>query len=139
MKRLKPPWWEKSLASADFYDYEDKYKSGTSRTDSRPSSDRNHRSHPLHCGSCLPFSRMQRPLSGGLFRPKSDGAVLLNELNTLPGFTSISMYPKLWEAGGVEHGSAGSADSSGLRAATETIERRMFLWITAPLAFLIPD
>ena len=27
--------------------------------------------------------------------------ILLNELNTLPGFTSISMYPKLWEACGV--------------------------------------
>ena len=30
-----------------------------------------------------------------------DGAVYVNELNTLPGFTSISMYPKLWEASGI--------------------------------------
>jgi D-alanine-D-alanine ligase len=30
------------------------------------------------------------------------GAVLLNEINTLPGFTSISMYPRLWRAAGVE-------------------------------------
>ena len=29
------------------------------------------------------------------------GRVLVNELNTLPGFTNISMYPKLWEASGV--------------------------------------
>lgn len=34
----------------------------------------------------------------------SDGAVLLNEPNTLPGFTSISMYPMLWEACGVDNG-----------------------------------
>ena len=34
----------------------------------------------------------------------SDGAVLLNELNTLPGFTSISMYPKLFDAAGVPFG-----------------------------------
>jgi D-alanine-D-alanine ligase len=27
-----------------------------------------------------------------------DGRVVFNELNTLPGFTNISMYPKLWEA-----------------------------------------
>jgi D-alanine-D-alanine ligase len=27
--------------------------------------------------------------------------VLVNELNTLPGFTAISMYPKLWEASGL--------------------------------------
>ena len=35
------------------------------------------------------------------FVRKSDGAVLLNEPNTIPGFTPISMYPKLWEACGV--------------------------------------
>ena len=29
--------------------------------------------------------------------------VYFNEINTLPGFTSISMYPKLWEASGVEY------------------------------------
>ena len=31
----------------------------------------------------------------------SDGQVLINELNTMPGFTSISMYPKLWDASGL--------------------------------------
>lgn len=31
----------------------------------------------------------------------SDGSVVLNEVNTLPGFTNISMYPKLWDAAGV--------------------------------------
>jgi len=32
---------------------------------------------------------------------KDSGAFYLNELNTLPGFTKISMYPKLWEASGL--------------------------------------
>ncbi len=32
----------------------------------------------------------------------AEGRVLLNEINTLPGFTAISMYPKLWEASGIE-------------------------------------
>jgi D-alanine-D-alanine ligase len=31
------------------------------------------------------------------------GELLLNEVNTLPGFTSISMYPKLWEASGLAY------------------------------------
>ncbi len=31
---------------------------------------------------------------------KANGVVLVNEINTIPGFTSISMYPKLWEASG---------------------------------------
>ncbi|MEK7572336.1 MAG: ATP-grasp domain-containing protein, partial [Patescibacteria group bacterium] len=30
-----------------------------------------------------------------------NGKVLVNEINTLPGFTSISMYPKMWEASGL--------------------------------------
>jgi D-alanine-D-alanine ligase len=29
--------------------------------------------------------------------------VIVNEVNTLPGFTSISMYPKLWEANGIAY------------------------------------
>ncbi|MEX0754292.1 MAG: D-alanine--D-alanine ligase family protein [Actinomycetota bacterium] len=32
-----------------------------------------------------------------------DGTLLLNEINTIPGFTSISMYPKLWEASGLSY------------------------------------
>ncbi|HTE49679.1 MAG TPA: D-alanine--D-alanine ligase family protein [Kofleriaceae bacterium] len=32
---------------------------------------------------------------------REDGAFVVNEINTLPGFTAISMYPKLWEASGL--------------------------------------
>ncbi len=38
-----------------------------------------------------------------LFLEKSTGKFYFNELNTLPGFTSISMYPKLWEASGLPY------------------------------------
>ena len=34
---------------------------------------------------------------------REDGAFLVNELNTIPGFTPISMYPKLWEASGLSY------------------------------------
>lgn len=33
----------------------------------------------------------------------ADGRLLLNEVNTIPGFTGISMYPKLWEASGIAY------------------------------------
>ena len=36
-----------------------------------------------------------------LFVDRDNGDVYLNEINTIPGFTNISMYPKLWEASGV--------------------------------------
>jgi len=35
------------------------------------------------------------------FLEKAGGKIYLNEANTIPGFTSISMYPKLWEASGI--------------------------------------
>lgn len=34
---------------------------------------------------------------------KNDTEILVNEINTIPGFTKISMYPKLWEASGVSY------------------------------------
>lgn len=34
---------------------------------------------------------------------KEDGSLLVNELNSIPGFTRISMYPKLWEATGLKY------------------------------------
>ena len=35
------------------------------------------------------------------FFVKDDGTVVFNEINTIPGFTGISMYPMLWEARGI--------------------------------------
>jgi D-alanine-D-alanine ligase len=34
---------------------------------------------------------------------KNDGEIVMNEINTIPGFTRISMYPKLWEATGIPY------------------------------------
>ena len=34
---------------------------------------------------------------------RPDGRLLVNEINTIPGFTRISMYPKLWEASGIPY------------------------------------
>jgi D-alanine-D-alanine ligase len=32
-----------------------------------------------------------------------DNEIIINEINTIPGFTNISMYPKLWEASGISN------------------------------------
>jgi D-alanine-D-alanine ligase len=37
------------------------------------------------------------------FLERKTSRIYLNEINTIPGFTSISMYPKLWEATGVPY------------------------------------
>jgi D-alanine-D-alanine ligase len=46
--------------------------------------------------SCEGLSRVD-------FFLKADGGILVNEINTMPGFTKISMYPKLWEASGISY------------------------------------
>ncbi|MDR3095094.1 MAG: D-alanine--D-alanine ligase [Bacteroidales bacterium] len=46
--------------------------------------------------SCEGMSRVD-------FLLREDGTFVLNEINTLPGFTSISMYPKLWEQTGISY------------------------------------
>ncbi|HZT06669.1 MAG TPA: D-alanine--D-alanine ligase family protein [Chloroflexota bacterium] len=38
------------------------------------------------------------------FLGRDDGAVYLNEINTIPGFTDMSVYPRLWNASGVAYG-----------------------------------
>ena len=52
----------------------------------------------------------------------ADGAVTVNEVNTMPGFTPSSMYPRMWAASGVDYPSlvdrllqAALARSTGLR------------------------
>jgi D-alanine-D-alanine ligase len=35
--------------------------------------------------------------------PAAPDAIYCNEINTIPGFTPISMYPKLWEASGIPY------------------------------------
>jgi len=37
------------------------------------------------------------------FVRRSDGEVFINEINTMPGFTPISMYPMLWQASGLTY------------------------------------
>jgi D-alanine-D-alanine ligase len=46
---------------------------------------------------CMGMSRVD------FFLEHRTGKILLNEINTIPGFTSISMYPKLWEASGLPY------------------------------------
>lgn len=83
-------------ATADFYDYDDKYVSGTAELHipARISDDVATEIQKIavrafrHLG-CSGLSRVD-------FFITEDNKILLNEINTMPGFTDISMYPKLW-------------------------------------------
>ncbi|MBW4463902.1 MAG: D-alanine--D-alanine ligase [Pegethrix bostrychoides GSE-TBD4-15B] len=88
--------------SSDFYDYETKYTAGKA---------------DLHIPAQLPpeVSRKIQEMAvqaflavdgAGISRVdffylEATGEILINEINTMPGFTATSMYPQLWEASGI--------------------------------------
>lgn len=88
----------------EFYDYEAKYILSSTEL-FVPARIEQSASDDIRETALLAFKTMG---CSGLARVdfflKEDGAVVLNELNTLPGFTSISMYPKLMAATGVPYG-----------------------------------
>lgn len=92
-------------ASAQFYDYDDKYVNGTSqlyipaRIDEAVSDKiREVAVRAYRLLGCSGLARVD------FFVTEDEHKVVLNEINTLPGFTSISMYPKLWMAMGLTYG-----------------------------------
>ncbi len=90
--------------SREFYSYESKYMDGTSALlipASLPAETAEKiRSLAVKAHTAIDCAGMSRV---DFFLEKETGEVLLNEINTLPGFTSISMYPKLWEASGLPY------------------------------------
>ncbi len=91
------------FAANEFYDYNAKYENAGSRTaivtDLEPEKEREIRETAIkvyEIMGCRGLARVD-------FFLKESGRVVFNEINTLPGFTHISMYPKLWEASGVPY------------------------------------
>lgn len=90
------------VLASEFYDYESKYVSAGSRTDIPAALD-DAMTAELQRQALVAF----RAIDGsGLARVdfllnKSTGELCVNEINTLPGFTAISMFAKLWSASGV--------------------------------------
>ena len=92
------------LPSREFYSYESKYVDGTSglvipaplpgETTARI------QDLALRAYRAIDAAGMARV---DFLIDKDSGEVYLNELNTIPGFTKISMYPKLWEASGMSY------------------------------------
>ncbi|HOX16949.1 MAG TPA: D-alanine--D-alanine ligase [Spirochaetales bacterium] len=91
-------------ANADFYSYAAKYL------------DENGAALEIPAGLPEDVARRARELALRTFRVleceglarvdmflRPDGGLVVNEINTMPGFTRISMYPKLWEASGVPY------------------------------------
>ncbi len=92
------------LPSREFYSYESKYIDGTSGLviPAPLSADINEsiRQMAVTAYKAIDCAGMARV---DFFVDKTTDEIYLNEINTIPGFTSISMYPKLWEASGIAY------------------------------------
>lgn len=91
-------------ATHDFYSYEAKYLDEAGAILTIPADISNETAKKIQelaiktfqVLSCEGFGRVDSFL-------KSNGEILVNEINTIPGFTKISMYPKLWAATGISY------------------------------------
>jgi D-alanine-D-alanine ligase len=97
------------VPAKEFYDYEAKYESDGSiptipakLSKAQAKEVREMAIAAFHACDCSGLARVDF-----LLEPESrtgkPGRIYLNEINTMPGFTSISMYPKLWEASGLKY------------------------------------
>lgn len=93
------------LPSRDFYDYEDKYlleKAGTQLPAGLPADvTAEIRRLAVACYRAVECEGLARV---DFLLENATGRLFINEINTIPGFTSISMYPKMWEATGLPYG-----------------------------------
>ncbi len=92
------------VPSRDFYDYESKYLDGSSREiipapldEDQSAAVRRMALDAFRAVDCSGMARVDFLLDS------RSGALFLNEINTIPGFTTISMYPKLWKATGLAY------------------------------------
>lgn len=92
-------------SGAEFYDYDAKYVTDTSIayipariSENTAEKVREYAVKAYQAIGCQGLSRVD------FFVTFADEQIIFNEINTLPGFTSISMYPKLFEASGIVYG-----------------------------------
>jgi D-alanine-D-alanine ligase len=90
------------LPSKDFYDYDDKYVLETAQTvipaNLSPEQTAELQRLAVACYRAVECEGMARV---DFLLEAATGQLYINEINTIPGFTSISMYPKMWEYSGL--------------------------------------
>jgi D-alanine-D-alanine ligase len=90
--------------SREFYDYEDKYLLNQAKTvvpaDLTELQAREVQRLAVACYQAVECEGMAR---ADFLMESATGKFFINEINTVPGFTSISMFPKMWEAAGIPY------------------------------------
>ncbi len=93
------------LPSREFYDYEDKYELNLARAVLPPDLPKGEvyeiRRLAVECFKAVGCEGMGRV---DFLRETATAKIYINEINTIPGFTAISMYPKMWAYSGTPYG-----------------------------------
>ncbi|MBP7670799.1 D-alanine--D-alanine ligase [Candidatus Gracilibacteria bacterium] len=93
------------IVGGEFYDFNDKYVNGVSTTEIPAKISASERAEIMELAG-----RAFKALDGSglsrvdFFLDRDDGRIYINEINAMPGFTSISMYPKMMAASGIGYG-----------------------------------
>lgn len=94
------------IPSQDFYTYEDKYLLDQARIDLPPKLDPQQISEMQRLAvACFEAVACEGMARVDFLMDSATCEFFINEINTIPGFTSISMYPKMWEYSGVPYAS----------------------------------
>jgi D-alanine-D-alanine ligase len=92
------------IPQREFYDYDAKYADANTRlivpADLTGDQVRSVQELAVRAFQAIDCSGMARV---DFFMDRRDGKILVNEINTIPGFTAVSMYPKMWEASGLSY------------------------------------
>lgn len=92
------------VSNVSFYDYKSKYIDDNGATLSLPAEVSDELLERIQQTSIAVFEALEcRGLARVDMFVTADEQIVINEVNTLPGFTKISMYPKLWEASGLSY------------------------------------
>jgi D-alanine-D-alanine ligase len=101
------------VPGAEFYDYDAKYHSAASLpiipadiTEAESNQIRKMAVAAFRACDCAGLARvdfLMEPAAKSKKDKRKPSRIYLNEINTMPGFTSISMYPKLWQATGIPY------------------------------------
>jgi D-alanine-D-alanine ligase len=88
----------------EFYSYEAKYIDDNGAILEIPARIPEEKGKAIQALAVKTFSVLECEGLGRVdFFMKESGELIVNEINTMPGFTRISMYPKLWEASGISY------------------------------------
>ena len=89
------------LASQEFYDYDDKYVLGTAKTIAPTDLTPSQLAHAQRVATAAYRALRVEGLARVDLFLQPDDEIVVNEVNTMPGFTPISMFPTLWETEGL--------------------------------------